>query len=225
MARKTTTTTPTNKKDTAGKAKKEKAGFAISATAEEESKPLQASIGEALVAKGTKPVHEVQIVNFDRRLPCALTAPELRDRAQRMKELRRTVKASEALLVTEKEEYDKKKRSLESDISKAEAEINDLADQIGDEAVYRDVRCQRVFDYQLMQVREVRTDTCPPRPLQEPRPMTAREVEEGYTLEDGARQPAAETASNPEPSESEDEPVFGKDVVANSEDESGEIDY
>jgi len=194
MAR-TKTTTPSNKKDGTHGAKSSKAKKKSSAEQEpnEENdtpKPLQATIGEALMAKGARPANEVQVINFDRRLPCTLTHAQVTDRGRRMKELRRTVKFSEAMLTTEKEEWDKKKKSIETDIARASADINNLADEIGDEAEYRDVRCQRVFDYKLMQVREVRTDTSPPKQLQEPRAMTARECEEGYTLADGEREVA-----------------------------------
>jgi flagellar motility protein MotE (MotC chaperone) len=230
MAKKKTTTTPTNKLETASNVvalkkatKKGSKGLDVlapkSAPSEGESKPLQSTIGEALAAKGAKPVHEVQVINFDRRLPCPLNSAQLTDRAKRMKELRRTVKQNEALLTSEKEEWDKRKKSIESDISKASSEINDLADEIGDEAEYRDVRCQRVFDYQLMEVREVRTDTTPPKQLQEPRAMTAREVEEGYTNNDGERQPA--TAEQEKPNVTDDSIPFGDE----STDDSGDIDF
>ena len=195
MARKTTTTPSNKKTDTQnakpGKGKKPKGLLTDGedrALSEEASKPMQATIGEVLAAKGTRPVNEVQVINFDRRLPCRITSAEITDRARQMKDLRLTIRNCEVLLVSEKEEWDKKKKSIESDIGKATTECNRLADEIGDEAEYRDVRCQRIFDYKLMQVREVRTDTCPPKQLQEPRAMTAREVEEGYTNADGARQ-------------------------------------
>ena len=197
MTRTKTTTTPTNKNNTAQKvntSKGKKSRTTPPDTDEveaSESPRLQTTIGEQLAAKGAKPANEVQIINFDRRLPVALTPGELKDRAKRIQELRRTVKQSEMMLENETKDYKKRKESLESNISRATAEINELADQIGDEAEYRDVRCQRVFDYQLMQVREIRTDTQPPKLLQEPRPMTAREVEDGYTNADGERKPAS----------------------------------
>src|SRR5512142_178996 len=141
MARTKNTTTPTNKNETAQKAKPskpKKSKTMLPDTDEletsDEKKPLNITIGEALAAKGAKPANEVQVINFDRRLPVALTPGELKDRAKRIQELRRTVKQSETMLENETKDYKKRKESLESDISRASAEINELADQIGDEA-------------------------------------------------------------------------------------------
>jgi hypothetical protein len=196
MARKKTeTTTPTNKDTTAAKVKAPRKPRATKTTpqdtAEDEppaGKPLQATIGEVLVAKGAKPVNEVQVVNFDRRLPCPLTSGELTQRAVRIQELRKMVSHTDKQLANEKEVYAQVKASLESDLSKAKSEIDELTEEIAEQSVHRDVRCQRVFDYRLMQVKELRMDRTPPEPLQESRPMTAREAEQGYTNDDGKRE-------------------------------------
>ena len=226
MAKKKTTptTTPSNKLEQAAKVKPAKGAKGKAAiSGDPDAKPLQATIGEVLIAKGTKPIDEVQLINFDRRLPCALTTAEITDRARRIKELRRTIKQSETMLTTEKEEFDKKKKSLESDISKANAEVANLSDEIGDEAEYRDVRCQRVFDYKLMQVREVRTDMSPPKQLQEPRAMTAREVEEGYTNDNGARKAESPTPEKSKFPESDDGII--DDTIPFGDDKSDDVDF
>jgi hypothetical protein len=201
MARKKTeTTTPSNKNTTAAKAKPPKASKSkttqpATGEAEPETKPLQSTIGEVLVAKGAKPINEVQVVNFDRRLPCPLTTAEVIQRAQTIKELRSTVAHLDRRMTEEKEEFarikgefDQAKTSIESEASKIRSTIEDLTYEIAEQSVHRDVRCQRVFDYRLMQVKELRMDRTPPEPLQESRPMTAREAEQGYTNDDGKRE-------------------------------------
>jgi predicted RNase H-like nuclease (RuvC/YqgF family) len=151
-------------------------------------------MAEAMIAKGAKPVNEVQVVNFDRRLPCPLTTAEVIQRAQTIKELRSQTAHLERRMTEEKEEFtrikgefDQARASIESEASKLRSSVEDLTGEIAEQSVHRDVRCQRVFDYRLMQVKELRMDRTPPEPLQESRPMTAREAEQGYTNDDGKR--------------------------------------
>lgn len=213
------TTTPTNKDNTAAKAKpakgKKSKPITISAsdeTADSETSPAKgsnATIGEALAAKGVKPVDPVQIVNFERRLKHSLSAAELTDRAVRVGELRTLKKEQEESLEREKEEWKKRKETIETEIEDTEKEIAKVTDEIGGQCVWLETRCQRVYDYRLMQVREMRIDTSPPQLIHAPRAMTPKEAQDGYTNADGKRTPVAEVPAAVEPSEpveSEQEP-------------------
>ena len=221
--KKDNSTTPSNKRDVVAKPKggKRKTTQQDAAEVEETAAPLQATLGEQMIAKGKKPVDEVQVINFDRRLPCSISPVELKERAVRIGELRDHKSKLDRQLEQEQKDWKQKKESIENDLAKVGQEIDDLTDEIGKQKQYRDVKCQRVFDYKLMQVREVRLDMTPPALLQEPRPMTAREVEEGYTNADGARKPAEPMQDQ---SSSGDDAIVDDDYMGDTED-AGEIDF
>ncbi len=199
MAR-TKTTTPTNKKDDTqkpkpGKSKKKSSTFfADEPTAESEtsqdSRPLQASLGEQLKAKGTPP-NPVRVTNFTRRLPCALSSSDLQYRARRIQELRAQISHENETLDNEKESFEARSKSIKSNVSFANTEINKLTDEIAEQKEFRDTPCQKVEDisHGAGEVREFRTDTSPPQLIHQPRAMNQGEIDSFYASPPSPTQP------------------------------------
>ena len=82
-----------------------------------------------------------------------------------------------------KVEYEGAKKSAEARIGQATMRREQLISETCDGIEYRDVACQRVWDYPLLQVREYRTDRTPNELLQEPRPMNNSELQMSLDLE------------------------------------------
>ena len=206
MPRKKTdkSTTPTNKRDAAKPNKSKttpKGTVAEQMQATALGKPLQSTIGEQLLAKGKPPVNTVQVQNFTRRLPCALTEPQLIAYSRRAADIRSCVRREKEVVEAAKLEFERVKKDSESKCKTWENELQTLDDAITSDQEYRDVDCQRVFDYSkgAGEVREIRTDTG--ALLQDPRPMTVKEIEDGFTAE---REPAA-PAEDDEPDDDDDD--------------------
>ena len=147
-------------------------------------KPL-ATIGDHVKAKreDRKVAREVRLENFTKRLPCQLTEPENKAKLREIKDLKRTLEHETETLTTLKVEYEGAKKSAEGRIGQATMRREQLISETCDGIEYRDVACQRVWDYPLIQVREYRTDRTPNELLQEPRPMNNSELQMPLDLE------------------------------------------
>jgi hypothetical protein len=155
-----------------------------------------ATIGDAVTAKreARDIPREVRLENFTKRLPCKLTDDERQTKLREIKDLKGQIDREEQTLTNLKTEYDGAKKSCEARINQSSARREQLISETCDGVEYRDVACQRVFDYPLVQVRELRNDTNPPELLQAPRPMNAAEMQldltsDGVSIKDIATQP------------------------------------
>ena len=120
---------------------------------------------------------EVRLENFTKRLPCHLTSEQVTRKLSEIKDLRRQKGHEDVVLTQLKADYDKAKKDCESRIAQAESALSMLLDETCDGIEYKDVACQRVWDYPLIQVREYRTDRTPLELLGEPRPMKNAELQ------------------------------------------------
>jgi hypothetical protein len=147
-------------------------------------KPL-ATIGDHVKAKrdDRKVAREVRLENFTKRLPCQITESENKTKLREIKDLKRQLDHENETLATLKVEYDGAKKSAEARIGQAQSRREQLISETCDGIEYRDVACQRVWDYPLIQVREYRTDRTPNELLQEPRPMNNSDLQMPLNLE------------------------------------------
>jgi len=153
-------------------------------------KPLQASLGEQLKAKGTPP-NPVRVTNFTRRLPCDLSSSDLQYRARRIQELRAQIAHENETLDNEKEAFEARSKSIKSNVSLANTEINKLTEEIAEQKEFRDTPCQKVEDlsHGAGEVREFRTDMSPPQLIHQPRAMNQGEIDSFYASPPSPAQP------------------------------------
>ena len=128
-----------------------------------------------------------------------LTEPENKGKLREIKDLKRTIDHETEMLAAAKVEYEGVKKSGEARIGQASSRREQLISETCDGIEYRDVACQRVWDYPLIQVREYRTDRAPIELFQEPRPMNNTELQMPLDLEpsDLATQPKAADEYDP----------------------------
>ncbi len=96
--------------------------------------------------------HPVKVERFQRNLKVALTEAQQLDRARRAAEIAGEVGNKEA-------ERDAAKKHVNAQIEELQAEQQRLNGEIRDRATYKDVACERRFNYRLGTVGEYRTDT------------------------------------------------------------------
>jgi hypothetical protein len=125
---------------------------------------------------------EEKVEKFTRQLRVALTEKELAERADR---------AAHVVRERDGKEEDRKaaNTAAKAQIEELDAELKRLSGEVRDKATYALVECERVYDYKLGQVREVRTDT---RVVLDLRAMRADERQLTNGLEDPA--PATDPA-------------------------------
>jgi hypothetical protein len=117
-----------------------------------------------------------------------MTQAEQLDSAKRAGDIKRQIKNERNELAALKSVYDEKKKLVEKLCDETlEPKLDELMDAVTDGEVYRDVACQRVFDYRVNTVSEYRTDYAPTQLIGEPRPMNSAEIQLGLTLDDGRR--------------------------------------
>jgi len=104
------------------------------------------------VIDGTASIPEPVKKRFRQRLRCALTADEKLERMQRADELEADIEAKEA-------DFDAEKKARKAEIEKIQAARKEIVMQTRTGSVYREVACERRFDYRLGRVLEVRLDT------------------------------------------------------------------
>jgi hypothetical protein len=187
MASRKPTTTPSNKHETSKLPKERKARKSKGNGADEPilyedlltGKPLQTTLGEVVKSKRNEREipREVRLENYVKRLPCILSAEQVKCKLSEIKDLRRQKSREDAVLVQLKSDYDKAKKDCESRLAQAESALSILLDETCDGIEYKDVACQRVWDYPLIQVREYRTDRTPLELIGEPRPMNNAELQ------------------------------------------------
>jgi hypothetical protein len=158
----------TKKTDKSSKNNPRKGGGYTDAT-EKQPEPLKASIAEHVNAKTELPLApEVRVENFREKLKCKLTAFELAEKSDRAAHLGGQIAQATASMKATQARLAGKIKQLQSERSKLDSDIRDKTE-------YRYVDCQRVYDYRLQQVREVRTDTGDA--VSEPRPMNNAECQ------------------------------------------------
>ena len=154
-------------------------------------------------------IDQLENEKFTRHLRCPMSQEELLERGDRMARLNATTKELEASLASEV-------ASRKAVIKSLESETNKVAQEIRDRAIYRDVDCERVFDYERKQVRETRLDT---NELLFDRPMTFSELQ-GDLFPESSPAPAEEEYEPPEPQpELPDIPPLGEEEEENEEEE------
>lgn len=89
---------------------------------------------------------------FTKSLRCELTEPELLERSQTAARLVVTIDELDAAM---KAEAKRRKAVIEEE----EAKLRRISAEIRDKATFREIDCERTFDYRLGVVRDVRTDT------------------------------------------------------------------
>jgi hypothetical protein len=167
------------------------------------NKPPLATIGDAVAAKreARDIPREVEVENFTRRLPCKLSEGDIVTKLQEVKQLKVQIDHESEVLAQLKLDFETAKKTFEGAKSSCEGRISEkthareeLIAQTCDGIEYRDVACQRVKDYQAISVSEYRIDTSPKELLQQPRPMTPKEVQmptlDNLQPRDVATQPA-----------------------------------
>lgn len=94
----------------------------------------------------------VKIEPFTQQLACALKREEVEERAQR---------AAHLLADHEKQEasFDEQRKEQKNVLLKIENEIRSVSQEVREKVTYRDVPCERRFDYQRSLVLDVRLDT------------------------------------------------------------------
>lgn len=90
--------------------------------------------------------------HFTRSLRCELTDQEIHERAQTAARMVVTIDELESAAKAEA----KRRKTF---IEEKEAELRRLSAEIRDKATFREIDCERLYDYKLGLVREVRTDT------------------------------------------------------------------
>ena len=228
---KKTTTTPTNKLDTANvkalKTATKKSSKGLD-TLEPSPKESVATLGEIAEAKATKkkgppPPKDPKVENFERLLPCKLTDAELLEKSkERSYNGQRIDALKEGLDNYRKEVKTEVDRRL-NEIAGLESQDRAIRIQIGQGTIDRMTRCQRVFNYTARPqpiVTEIRLDTCPPLQLSE-RAMTPAECDEGVGSWTGT---AFEKVTKPvEPKE--DDNGISDDTIPFGGDDGQDIDF
>lgn len=111
--------------------------------------------------------HPVKVERFTRNLRCALNESEVNQRARRAAALGHLIGQAEG-------ERDAAKKRANAEIELLQSERNILDQEVNDSATYRDVECQRVFNYRMGEKYEIRTDTKEEIPGSK-QPLTDRE--------------------------------------------------
>lgn len=105
-------------------------------------------------AEKDKPKEEdrIKVERFSESLPCILTPEQLADRANRS-----------AHLVEDRDHLDEELKAVnkteKSKIAKVESEIRSLSNEVRTRTTYREVRCERRYNYTTGRICEVRIDT------------------------------------------------------------------
>lgn len=157
----------------------------------DDPEPLTASIGDTLDAKGTLKTKEVEVENFTRRLPCDLSDSEIISKSRQAYRLGKDIEAERTQIDLAKSTYEGVKKSCEGRIAGLDAERSRLMQEVNDGKEYRDTQCQRVRDWKLGEVRELRIDVSPPFELDK-RPMTGPERQKEIDYDAYASEPDEE---------------------------------
>jgi hypothetical protein len=105
-----------------------------------------------MAKKKEAPREHIHVETFSRQLKVELTEKEVAERADR---------AAHVLRLRDSKEDDRKaaNTAAKSQIEELEAELRNLSSEVRDRATYRQVECERRYDYRLRQVVEKRLDT------------------------------------------------------------------
>ena len=93
-----------------------------------------------------------KIVKFEQSLKCDLTEKELKDKGTELSDVIEEGQVSQR-------EFDEVKSQFKGRIDGAKARAETLASIVRAKSEYRTVKCERVFDFDKSEIREVRTDT------------------------------------------------------------------
>lgn len=106
------------------------------------------------MAEDQKPEERPEIYkeNFERELRVILTGDEVATRADRLGHLIGERDHKAELMATAK-------KHAQNEVNEIEARIRRLGNEVRDKACYKEVPCERVFDYRTGTVTEVRSDT------------------------------------------------------------------
>jgi hypothetical protein len=210
MASRKPTTTPTNKRTTAkSKGSKTKGPS--------ESVSPQATLGEVAEANASKkakgappPPRDNLVENFERMLPCKLTDVEVLEKSRERSYLGALIEQKESEIEQYKERVKTEIDRMKQDVTALVSQDKSLRLTIALGTIDRMTKCQRIKDWHLQSVREIRLDTMPPTQLGEPRCMTPNESDEGVaswvgTALEKATTKATEVPINNEADHDEDE--------------------
>ncbi len=129
------------------------------------------STEEKATEKGSPPV---KIERFSQNLAVALKPAEIAERADRAAHLLADRDHLEA-------QFDEERKLQKNRVSSLETEMRRLSQEVREKLTYRDVECERRFDYASATVRDVRTDTG--EALME-RPMSEQEKQRQFDFDD-----------------------------------------
>lgn len=180
------TTTPTNKKDGTSKPTTKKSKGSKPVASSEQPKPgepLKTNLLEAaqkhVKPKAAPPPRENRVENFERELPCKLTDSQVLEKSRERSYLGSLIDQKTGALELKKKEFKQQLEALQQEIDTLAAQDKQIRLMIQLGTQNRLVNCQRVFDYSLAQVRELRLDTIPPQTVTEARAMSPAELDEG----------------------------------------------
>lgn len=123
--------------------------------------------------------------HFEENLRVKLTREEVEDRADRAANL---IEERDAL----EEEMKAYQKAKKAEIEKLEAEHRQLSNEVRTKATYRDVDCERIYDWDETKVTEIRLDT---GEVMKKRPMTERELQMGLFDDSDKKPPPASGGS------------------------------
>lgn len=112
---------------------------------------------------------KIRTERFEQSLRCQLTKEEIADRADRAAQLLEDRDHEE-------EELKAHAKHVKGKIERIEAEMRQHSNEVRTRSTYRDIECERIFDYKSKRVREVRGDT---GEVISDREMTEREKQMG----------------------------------------------
>lgn len=120
-------------------------------------------------AKDEEKKSKTRTERYERNLRCALSAEEVADRADRAAQLLEDRDHKE-------EELKAHAKHAKGEIERIEAEMRQYSNEVRTRSTYRDIECERIYEWDTGRVREVRGDT---GEVISDREMTEREKQMG----------------------------------------------